>query len=85
MSLYDVLMNQAPHRQKCVYCNHEDFCSGWAGLCNRRCYYGLCDLLEKYNTDSSEPDTRLVEYFTRYPSPGHTFHDEKIKAYIKGR
>jgi len=72
--------------QKCIYCGITNACSGWEGLCNRGCYYSICNLLTLYNNDDAVvADPRLVAYFTKYPLSNHTFHDVKILAYIKGK
>jgi len=72
--------------QKCVYCKEVSSYGGWEGLCNRRCYYGICQLLEDYEVGKvSEPDQRIVEYFTLYPSPSHSFNYEKIIHHIKNK
>ena len=72
--------------QTCIYCSKTSICSGWVSLCNRGCYYGICDLLYLYNDGKvSEPDPRIVEYFTKYPESYHLFSDKKILAYIKGK
>lgn len=77
---------ESKQNQTCIYCGITSTCSGWESLCNRRCYYGICDLLDLYNNDDAVvPDHRLVAYFTKYPSPHHTFNSQKIHAYIKDK
>ena len=81
------LFNYENIKIDCIYCDkiHTDY-TGWAGLCDRKCYYGIVDLLGKYNTSEvSEPDPRILKYFTKYPEPIHSFPSEKIIAYLKQR
>ena len=69
----------------CIYCDktHIDY-TGWASLCNRTCYYGICNLLDKYNNgEVAEPDPRIVKYFSKHPISSHSFSDEKIRLYLK--
>ena len=68
--------------QTCICCNKTAPWRGWDDLCNRTCYYALCDLLNSFNK-GAEPDSRIVAYFTKYPEPSHSFNDEQIMAYIK--
>ena len=70
-------------KQVCGFCNKTSTYSGWFNLCDRRCYYGICELLGVYNGDSSsEPDPRLVTYFSK-GDPNHSFDNHKILEYIK--
>ena len=69
----------------CIYCDkiNTDY-TGWESLCNRTCYYGIVELLEKYNkNEESIPDPKIVKYFTEHPEPTHSFLSEKILTYIK--
>ena len=71
---------------KCIYCDKISPYWGWTDLCNRTCYYGLCDLLEAYETGSvTEPDHRIVTYFTKNPKPTHSFIFNKLAVYIKSK
>jgi len=65
---------------------------GWKDLCNRGCYYTMCDLLDAYETGRvGLPDPRLVEYFTRNPDGGgHWFCDPTrtilyIRCFVFGK
>jgi hypothetical protein len=81
------LFNYNNIKVDCIYCEktHTDY-TGWTGLCNRSCYYGICDLLDKYNNGNIiEPDSKIVKYFTMYPEVGHLFCNEKILLYIKNK
>jgi len=72
--------------QTCFYCDNTSSNGGWADLCNRSCYYGLCMLLEKYESDKvDEPDSRIIYYFTKHPSSNHTFNNTKTLEYIKNK
>ena len=67
----------------CTYCGKQMVQNGWADLCQRQCYYGLSELLTKYNSGPDEiPDPRIVVYFTKNPESGHSFNDEKILAFV---
>ena len=69
---------------ECIYCEktNTDY-SGWDSLCDRKCYYGIVDLLTKYNTNEvSDPDPKIVKYFTINPEPTHSFFKDKILSYI---
>ena len=57
----------------CIYCRNTSTYKGWTGLCNRKCYHGLCNLLAEYDTNDIEPDHRIVEYFTLYSKMSHSF------------
>jgi hypothetical protein len=71
---------------KCIYCDKTSPYWGWKDLCDRRCYYGLCDLLEAYESEKvAEPDPRIVTYFTKNPNPSHSFIFNKLAAYIKDK
>jgi len=81
-SIFETIYQEENHTQQtCVYCNNASTLNGWEGLCDRRCYHGLCDLLESYNS-GSEPDERVIVYFTKYPLTTHHFNNEKIKSFI---
>jgi hypothetical protein len=68
----------------CIYCKKTSPYWGWTDLCNRTCYYGLCELLEAYESGSvAEPDSRIVSYFTKNPKPSHSFIFNKLAIYIK--
>jgi len=70
----------------CMYCDKTSPYWGWTDLCNRTCYYGLCELLESYESGSTvEPDPRIVIYFTKNPQPSHSFIFKKLAIYIKAR
>jgi hypothetical protein len=86
-SLFEMIFpEESKQLQTCIYCNQTSTWSGWSSLCNRRCYYGICDLLDLYNNDDAAvADPRLVAYFTKHPLPTHSFSSEKILAYIKGK
>jgi hypothetical protein len=63
----------------CILCDKVSPNWGWAGLCNRTCYHGLCNLLEAFESGLvSDPDPRLLKYFTLYPNPSHTFIRNKL-------
>jgi hypothetical protein len=82
-SIVDMLYGLESPKQKCIYCDKYSEHNGWESLCNRTCYYGLVDLLESYEKGAvSDPDARIVKYFTIYPEPSHTFFHEKISEYI---
>ena len=69
--------------QTCAYCNKYSEYKGWESLCNRGCYYDLCDLLNSYESGKVvEPDPRIVKYFSKYPEPPHSFFYKKIIEYI---
>jgi len=69
--------------QACEFCSNVKEYRGWTGLCNRGCYYGLCDLIELYeNGKVATPDQRVVVYFTKYPNTSHTFMNEKTLSYV---
>lgn len=81
------LFNYDGIKVDCIYCEkvNTDY-TGWEGLCNRMCYYGISELLEKYNTGQvTDPDPKIVKYFTKYPEPNHSFVTEKILSFIKQR
>ena len=84
-TLADLLFGIDSHvTQKCEFCGKTAETSGWTGLCDRRCYYGLSDLIELYETGKrSEPDPRVIAYFTLYPEPTHSFMNEKTLSYLK--
>ena len=70
----------------CAYCGEKyDDDGSWQNLCDRRCYYGLTNLLEAYNKSNGDvqPDPRLVAYFTLNSDVTHSFCDDKIKLFIK--
>lgn len=69
---------------KCVACSSVFEAGGWTDLCNRRCYYAMCELLIGYETGQVDvPDSRVVEYFTRNPDGGgHMFSPSRIFEYI---
>ena len=80
--IYDSVSNQT-----CGYCGEKGEYNGWENLCDRSCYYGLSNLLYKYEsfTDPSViPDPRLVDYFTKYVEvePQHSFIFNKLKKYL---
>jgi hypothetical protein len=67
----------------CTYCGTQMFQNGWRDLCNRQCYYGICELLRRYNSGlDAIPDPRIVAYFTKNPNSGHQFDDKKILTFI---
>ena len=71
----------------CIYCEkpHTDY-TGFTGLCNQSCYYGITKLLDKYNNEEDlVPDSKIVKYFTKYPDTGHLYYIEKIILYIKNK
>lgn len=79
------LFNNKSMKIDCIYCEkiNTDF-TGWTGLCNQTCYYGICNLLDKYNNgEVAVPDPRIIKYFSKHPKSTHTFSDEKIFLYIK--
>jgi len=50
-------------------------------LCDRTCYDSLANLLTSYETGkTSNPDPRIVEYFTKYPEPTHVCIFEKLQG-----
>ena len=82
-SIVDMLYGLESPKQRCIYCDTYSQHNGWISLCNRNCYYGLCDLLESYEGgEVSKPDSRIVKYFTMHPEPSHSFFHEKITKYI---
>ena len=69
--------------QNCFYCSKISKWRGWDNLCNRTCYYGLCDLLNSYeNGEVENPDERLIKYFTKYRVPTHSFIFDKLKQFL---
>ena len=69
----------------CYACGSQYEVNGWAGLCDRGCYYDLRELHYDYESGSvATPDPRVVAYFTAYPDGGgHLFADpDRILAYI---
>ena len=86
-SLFEMIYPEESKKiQTCIYCCTIGTWSGWESLCNRKCYYGICNLLDLYNNDDAVvADPRLIEYFTKYTIPPHSFNDEKIRAYIKDK
>ena len=82
-SIIDMLYGLESPKQNCIYCGKYSENNGWDSLCNRTCYYGLVDLVESYERGAvSDPDPRIVKYFTLYPEPSHTFFHKKISEYI---
>ena len=69
----------------CHSCGKKDISwRGWDGLCDRKCYYDLNNVLERYESGADPvPDERIISYFTLYPSPSHSFSYDKIALYIK--
>jgi len=76
---------ESQQMQTCLCCKKVALYRGWESLCNRACYYDMCDLLYLYDRDGGVPDERLVSYFTKYPEPAHWFSTDKIMAYIKSK
>ena len=70
----------------CYACGSVYEPNGWAGLCDRGCYYDMCGLLYDYESSKTEePDARVVGYFTAYPDGGgHMFYPDRILKYIEG-
>ena len=69
--------------QKCIACGNTDKYTGWDSLCNRNCYYTLCQLFNSFENDQvAKPDPRLVEYCTKYPILTHCFNDEKVRMWM---
>jgi hypothetical protein len=59
------LFNNKSMKIDCIYCEkiNTDF-TGWTSLCNQTCYYGICNLLDKYNNgEVSVPDPRIIKFF----------------------
>lgn len=84
-SLFEIIYSQESMKtQTCIYCNKTANWRGWEGLCNRQCYYDICELLYEFNKGRT-PDSRIIDYFTRYPTPSHSFDSEKILKYIKDK
>jgi len=81
------LFNYEGIKVDCIYCEKIDIdYKGWDSLCNRTCYYGITDLLTKYNNgEVSEPDPKIIKYFTKHPDSSHSFFSEKILSYLKQR
>jgi len=81
-NILETLYNNSPE-QKCYYCSKVTKYRGWDNLCNRQCYYGLSNLLYDYEKGNVlEPDPRIVEYFTKYRVPTHSFIFDKLKEYL---
>jgi len=67
----------------CFYCNKNYQDGGWDGLCNRDCYHKLSELTDCFeNGRVSEPDPRIVKYFSVHSDTGHSFNKKKILEYI---
>jgi len=82
--MFEKLYENQPE-QTCAYCGTVGKYRGWMSLCNRRCYHELTDLLNAYETStdtSLKPDDRLVQYFTKYPEPPHSFIFDKLQVYL---
>jgi hypothetical protein len=81
---YIAHLNHVEETHTCIACRSSFEPSGWMDLCNRRCYYAMCDLLYDYETCKVDvPDARVVEYFTRNPDGGgHSFSPERVFTFI---
>jgi hypothetical protein len=80
--IHDILYSGA-HQQRCIYCSKTKVYSGWDNLCDRRCYYGLSELINAYeNGVHTIPDGRVVLYFTKYPKPSHSFCFDKVREFL---
>ena len=71
-------------QKKCISCGKMANYHGWSSLCNRTCYYDLCDLIAAYEKEeAAEPDPRIVEYFTKHSETEHGFPPvERLKKYM---
>ena len=67
----------------CAFCGNTAEQNGWVDLCNRKCFYGLNDLLCDFSSQIL-PDERCIKYFTKHPTSEHSFNSEKIYKFIKG-
>jgi len=64
----------------CTYCGKTSPSCGWQGLCNRQCYYGLCELIEAYD-HTNVLDQRVIEYFLFHPKTSHSFVCNRDKMF----
>lgn len=70
--------------ETCFACGMPFYMNGWAGLCNRTCFFDMMGLLVLYQNDEvGEPHPQLVKYFLKYPDGGSLCWFEKIEKYIK--
>ena len=80
--LFEMIYASKPE-QKCILCGKIGKYTGWESLCNRNCYYSLNDLFSSFeNGFVDRPDARVIDYYTRYPNPTHSFNDDKVRMWM---